>query len=413
MTCKNAGIVLLALAVAAVLPFGTLSYAEAASGDAPFSGTNPAEALEDRNPREKTLERAQEKEDLTLTLKKITELDAEEKDLQEKLKAGADESERKRFGERIGEIKSELDEIERSNHDKDIPRAKLDKLAAQRNAFEENLLNSTNAGNNTHAIKFVTSIGIDIASQEIQIGLNKDIANSTNIDQIVDELKEMMPHDADWHVVYSTVAEPLACDQTRCTPIIGGNHIIVTGGGEHCSFGFQAKKGSLLGWITAGHCADGKLGRTVTDSSGASIGTVHTEKFYWGTYCDCAWITTIDPSVVDNKVFAAGIHTITKTTTAHQQQNDSILKTGYAGGADNGIVSAVDVTVIHFWEDEYVRGLVRSNAVFEHGDSGGTVVELTDNGDLYGIATTYDWWGRYHTPINQITSEMGVTPVFD
>lgn len=49
----------------------------------------------------------------------------------------------------------------------------------------------------------------------------------------------------------------------------------------------------------------------------------------------------------------------------------------------------------------------------EHGDSGGTIVELSDQGDLYGIATTHDWWGRYHTPIDRITTEMGVTPVLN
>ena len=241
--------------------------------------------------------------------------------------------------------------------------------------------------------------------------MNKEIVNSTNIDSIVDDLKEMMPDDADWHVVYSTVAEPVSCTQTKCTPIIGGNHITVKNSGLSCSFGFQAKKGSTWGWITAGHRVDGKIGRTVTDISGSDLGTVHTEKLYWGTYCDCGWITTSDRSVVDNKVFTAGTHTITKTTTARQQLNDMILKTGFMGGVNRGIVSAVDVTVIDFLEGEHTRGMVRSNAMFTHGDSGGTIVELADQGDPYGIATTHDWWGNYHVPIDQITSEMGVTPV--
>ena len=227
----------------------------------------------------------------------------------------------------------------------------------------------------------------------------------------MDDLKGMMPDDADWHVVYSTVAESLSSTQIKCTPIIGGNYIKVAGNPYHCSFGFQVKKGPLWGWITAGHCAEGSLGRTVTDRTGTNLGTVHSEKYYWGTYCDCALITTRDPSVVDNKVFAAGIHTITKTTTAHQQQNDKILKTGQAGGVDGGTITTVDVTVIDFLKGEYMRGLVRSTMVMEHGDSGGTIVERTDQGDLYGIATTHDLWGYYHTPVNQITSEMGVTPV--
>ena len=88
------------------------------------------------------------------------------------------------------------------------------------------------------------------------------------------------------------------------------------------------------------------------------------------------------------------------------------MKSGYAGGVDFGIVSAVNVTVLTL-EGEYIRGLVRSNTAIEHGDSGGTVVESSDRGDLYGIVTTHDWWGNYHTPINHITSEMGIVPVLN
>ena len=64
-------------------------------------------------------------------------------------------------------------------------------------------------------------------------------------------------------------------------------------------------------------------------------------------------------------------------------------------------------------EGEYIRDLVRSNTAMAHGDSGGTIVESNDKGDLYGIVSTHDWWGYYHTPIDQITSQMGVTAVLN
>ena len=49
----------------------------------------------------------------------------------------------------------------------------------------------------------------------------------------------------------------------------------------------------------------------------------------------------------------------------------------------------------------------------KHGDSGGTVVENGDKSDLYGITAAHDWWGTYHTPIDQITAHMRVSPVLN
>ena len=170
--------------------------------------------------------------------------------------------------------------------------------------------------------------------------------------------------------------------------------------------------GTTWGWVTAGHCADGEVGMSVSNYSGDNIGTVNAEKYYWGAYCDRAWITS-SSSVVDNRVYGCGVYTITKTTSMSGQQNDTIMKSGQAGGVDFGTVSAVNVTVLNALEEQYIRGLVRSNTVMAHGDSGGTVVESSDKGDLYGIVTTHDWWGYYHTPINHITSELGVTPVLN
>lgn len=279
-------------------------------------------------------------------------------------------------------------------------------LIEQQTSFEENLRDST-------VIQFVTSVGIDITSKEIQIGLNQDIVNSKNIDLIVAALEEFMPKYAKWHIVYSNVAEPRSCTQEECTPIIGGNYIKVTESSSACSFGFQAKMGSTWGWITAGHCADGLVGNSVKDYSGDTIGIVSSEKYYWGTYCDCAWITA-SSSLTDNKVFGFGTtHTITKTTQASEQQNDTIMRSGQAGGLDFGTVSAINVSVYNVLEGEYIRNLVRSNTLMEHGDSGGTIVENSDRSDLYGIATTHDWWGYYHTPIDQITAHMGVSPVLN
>lgn len=360
--------------------------------------------ISDRNLRDKTAERTYEKEERKLLLIQISALIKEEMDLEDRLEYETDEAEKKRITERINEIKTQLNEIEQNRHKGNISPMQLEILASQQASFEEDLMSSD-------LTQYVTSVGIDITSKEIQIGLNQDVVDSSNIDSIVSDLEEFMADDARWHVVYSKPAEPVTCNQSECDPIIGGNYIRVQEMNS-CSYGFQAKKGSTWGWVTAGHCADGRIGSSVVDHSGDNIGTVSDEKYYWGTYCDCAWITS-GSSIVDNKVYGQGTHTITKTTSMYQQQNDTIMKSGSAGGVSFGTVSAVNVTVLNFAEGEYVRGLVRSNTAVAHGDSGGTIVESSDKGDLYGIATMHDWWGNYHTPINHITSELGVTPVLN
>lgn len=370
----------------------------------PFSATDLAWA-EYTNPKDKTLERTQEKQERALILQAIQELHREQKELKDKLHSENDQSEKQRINARLNAIESELDRIERNNHRKDMPQSKITETVGQKDAFEAKLLRS-------NAAKFVTTIGIDVTSQEIQVGLNKNLVNPSNVDSILYDLQKMMPADANWHFVFSDTAQLLSCDQEECDPIIGGNLVKVSGTNKNCSFGFQAKKGSTWGWVTAGHCVDGKINYKMLNSSNRHIGTVKFENFRWGTYCDCAWITS-SSSVVDNKVFTAGIHTIKKTTPVSGQQNDTIMKTGQAGGVDIGTISALHVTVLDLYAGEYMRDLVRSNVLMDHGDSGGTIVEFRDNSDLYGIMITHDWWGQYHAPIDRITSTLGITPVLN
>ena len=208
------------------------------------------------------------------------------------MESASSQSEKDEIDDKLSKIKAKLDKIEQENHKKDLSEAEMQALVDQQTIFEEKLLDS-------FVKESVTSI--DITSKEIQVGLNQDIVNSRNIDSVVNELEALIPDGAKWHIVYSDTAEPLACSQLICTPIIGGNYIRVVGNEFSCSFGFQAKKGSTWGWITAGHCAEGLVGNDVRDYRSNSIGTVRAENNYWGTYCDCAWIES-GPNVVDNKV---------------------------------------------------------------------------------------------------------------
>ena len=383
---------LASLIAAMILPFSTMDFAEAQT--------------DKKNPRDKTVERTLEKEERKKVLNKLNQLDSEEKDLKEKAKSEKHQAEKQKIDKRLNEIKGEKENIDRENHNKDIPQKQLSKLIKQQDKFEARLLNSD-------VIQYVTLVGIDITSKEIQVGINQNLVNDTNIDSVINQLDAIMPKKVNWHTVYSDVASTLSCTQKECDPLIGGNYIKVASSGDSCSFGFQAKKGSTWGWITAGHCADGLVNSSVKDYSNDNVGTVKAEKMYWGTYCDCAWVEA-SSSLTNNEVFdVPSTHTVKRTTQASQQQNDYIMGTGQAGGIAFGQVSAINVTVLNIAYGEYHKGLVRSDASFAHGDSGGPVVEMNDRSDLYGIITTHDWWGNYHTPIDNITSQMGVTVVLN
>ena len=64
------------LVVTMVLPFGAMEFAEAEEND--------------RNPRDKTLERMQEKEDREQVIKRMTDLGKEKADLKKKLESETD-----------------------------------------------------------------------------------------------------------------------------------------------------------------------------------------------------------------------------------------------------------------------------------------------------------------------------------
>lgn len=158
----------------------------------------------DGNPKDKTLERLQEKETRELVLKQLKSLGIEYDDLEQKLESVKSTSEREKVDDRLQEIKAEINKIEQDNHKHDIPSERLEGMIDQQDAFEEQLRNSK-------ILEFVTSVGIDLTSQEIQIGLNRDTVDEKNIDSIVTQIEQIMPNGAKWHVVYSDLASFVSC----------------------------------------------------------------------------------------------------------------------------------------------------------------------------------------------------------
>jgi len=398
------------LLVAMILPFSTMSLAEAI----PNENANEKAKEKDRTNefKENAKKNNKIRDELQIDYNEFLDLKGKIKNAEKKTSLSSIEDKQlKENKKRSEELSNKFEVRQKELHKNDIPEAKLNKMMENQDEFETELIK-------TELIQVVTSVGIDLATKEIQIGLNQDIVNDSNINDIVSQMDAIMPKNTNWHFVYSDTIQNLACNQSQCAPLIGGNEIRIDNGQssesdwKKCSFGYKAKKGSSYGIVTAGHCLDGYLNKDVHDSVGTAIGYTVSESYYWGTSCDCGWILAGN-SLIDNKVYldSSTQTTITKTTSDTSQQNDDIVKSGITTGATVGTVSAINVSGFDFWAGYYVKDLVRSNLNAQKGDSGGTVVELGSENDLYGVLSGKDSNGTYHEPVNNLNSVLGVTPI--
>lgn len=292
-----------------------------------------------------------------------------------------------------------------------IPEKKLTKLMKQQAKIEEKVIQK-------NLQRFITSIGIDTYTQEIQIGLDANTVNSGNKDRIINKIDQIIPNKVQWHIVLDTQRMSLdnCTNEKYCSPLLGGNTVKINTGGI-CSNGFQATIGGIFGFVTAGHCADNKVGKTVVDYQDDLLGTVKKETFYWGTECDCTFIEA-SSSQTDNKTYLSQgtQQTITSYTSSIYQGGDYIIKSG-AGeyGINYGVITGLnksnfgyDSSIGWFW----IRGLVESTAQSMEGDSGGTVIGDPQSSSLYGIISGGDGNTKYyHVPIDKIISKLGIAPI--
>ena len=158
-------------------------------------GLDHAAPADKTHPRDKTAERMQEKAVRDATTERMNGLFDEEYTLKNMLGSESDGPEMDRINERLGEIKAEMDSIERSEHVKNLTQEQLAGLIKHKDVFEAGLINSK-------TIRFVTGIAIDIESAEIQIVLNRDMTNPANEGTVISQIDALMPDGADWHVVY-------------------------------------------------------------------------------------------------------------------------------------------------------------------------------------------------------------------
>jgi hypothetical protein len=260
---------------------------------------------------------------------------------------------------------------------------------------------------------------IDLKTKSVEIFLSKDAQNSTKRDQYVNTITKLMPKDIPWRVGYMDWPTPISCSSrtASCNPLIGGIEIEVSGKGFPCTLGFAATRSGTYGWVDAGHCDAGEAsGTAVTQpSTGSTAGHTVVNKWSGTTSCDCSFYSNSSRTMSD-AIFQSSTSTYTPSTTtpASMQGGKQVEKSGITTGNTLGTVTSTSVTLTY--SGVTVTNLVNASLNVDCGDSGSPVTN-SFGGSLYGIAVAKNGGCgvttnvAYWTPIDQITSQLGVTPI--
>lgn len=260
---------------------------------------------------------------------------------------------------------------------------------------------------------------INLKTKSVEIFLAKSVENSTKKDQYVTAITKLMPNGIPWSIGYMDWPTPVACSSrtASCNPLIGGIEIEVSGKGFPCTLGFAATRSGTYGWVDAGHCDAGEAsGTAVTQpSTGGTAGHTVVNKWSGTTSCDCSFYSNSSRTMSD-AIFQSGTSTYTPsaTTDAAHQGGQQVKKSGITTGNTAGTVTSTSVTLTY--SGVTVTNLVNGSINVDCGDSGSPVTNGF-GGSLYGImvakngacgvTTNVAYW----TPIDQITSQLSVTPI--
>jgi streptogrisin C len=177
-------------------------------------------------------------------------------------------------------------------------------------------------------------------------------------------------------------------------------------GQYRCSVGFAARRGTQMGFTTAGHC--GSNGQTTLGHNRAAQGTFQISSFPGNDY---AWVSTnadwTGPGVVNG--YSAGILPVRGA--AVTQPGGSVCRSGSTTQWRCGTVSALNTTVNY--PEGSVSGLTRTTVCAEGGDSGGSFISGDQaQGMTSGGSGNCSVGGTtYFQPIGEIISVGGLTLV--
>jgi len=265
--------------------------------------------------------------------------------------------------------------------------------------------------------------GINHKEKSVEISLSKDIENSSEKFEYISVIDKLMPEDIPWFITYEDYPTPTSCASrtSPCDPLIGGIdiHVGLNLLDGSCTLGIEAVRNGLDGFITAGHCADGKaFGTSVYQPTlGTDVGSLQIENFFHNSSCDCAFVADRPGNpIMDNAIFQSGTSTYTPVTATSSggQAGQMVKKSGVVTGNTLGTVTSTSVSKTY--GGNTITNLVKTTLYADCGDSGSPVTNglgtsfygiLVAKDGLCGVTTNV----AYHSPYEQITSQIGANPV--
>ncbi|RSN01224.1 serine protease [Nonomuraea sp. WAC 01424] len=179
--------------------------------------------------------------------------------------------------------------------------------------------------------------------------------------------------------------------------IIGGDPFYV--GSTRCTIGFSVTKGSVPGFVTAGHC--GRTGDLVKSPSGTFQGSSFPGNDY-------AWVAT-PGYTAQPYVRGAGGSLVTVRGSVQAPIGSSVCRSGPTTGWHCGTIQQHNATITYAQGTVY--GLTRTNVCGEPGDSGGPFIS---GGQAQGVTSggsgnCSSGGTTYYQPVNEILSAYGLT----
>lgn len=196
-----------------------------------------------------------------------------------------------------------------------------------------------------------------------------------------------------------------------------------------CSIGFNVTKGGTPGYVSAGHCGDagepayleGASGTGPKWTLGPQIGTFQGSTFPnpGSTGTDMAWVQISGGHTQSATVYGWGSGNVTVKGSTEAAVGAALCRSGRTSGWRCGAIKAKNVTV-NYQSGETIVNLTQTTACSEGGDSGGSFITGTGqgqgvlsggSGNCKGRAGKPGGGNSYYQPLVPLLSFYGLSLV--
>jgi len=393
MTYKNTKTILFASLIAAmILSFSGMNMIEAAAN----------EKANDKVEKKSTLTKEQ-KEDLKRVTEIMTKrliLETEKRGL-EKSASTDDKIVKLEIEKQIDDIDKEFNKLQKKSQERYH-------VTPERQAELSQIRENTDFS----GIPLV-GMGIDGIKKQLSFEILDSKWNRALEDKYRKQLHELIPSEKSFTIKFRDTPTDFLCgSRQNCIQLFGGTQIEAHTSGN-CTLGYKAIRLGVIGFVMAGHCADGDVGESVYHPTGnrRAVGIVIAELKHSNTSCDCAFVGT-SSSDVSSKIYFGPFRYYQPQyyTSTTNQAGQYVAMSGVGSGIEYGVVNDIDFTANY--NSGTVKHLVKSTLDSTYGDSGAPVTRSTGK-SIFGIVSGgQEFWGEtYHVPVQRVMTELGAYPV--